>query len=78
MKTMASNGHPANEGAGDKRVDDGVDIRAILTMIDYVLPEVRIVSPVSTLFLTLAQKELISILLTRQNVIFRLPIEKPN
>ena len=56
-----------------KSADDGIDIRALISMIDYLIPEVRIMSPVSTLFLTLAQQELISILLARQNVVYRLP-----
>jgi hypothetical protein len=62
-----------DEVASNACADGDIDINALISMIDYLIPDVRKISPVSTLFLTLAQQELISILLARQNVIYRLP-----
>ena len=74
---MSSDG-PATNEVVTACANDDIDISALINMIDYLIPEIRIISPVSTLFLTLAQQELVSILLARQNVIYRLPGGNPS
>lgn len=60
--------HAASPEAATADTDNN-ELSAMIMMIDYLLPQCRIVSPVTTVLLALARRELVTVQMSNQEVV---------